>query len=85
MMAEITYRLQRRLKIAAYLLIAGLLVEAVTFYWSSPLSFMLFIGVGGTLIGLGIIVYLTAIVDPMNRPNATAETMFRGRKRTNFK
>ena len=79
MMAEITYRLQRRLKIAAYLLIAGLLVEAVTFYWSSPLSFMLFIGVGGTLIGLGIIVYLTAIVDPINRPNVTAETMFRGR------
>ena len=60
-MAENTSRLQRRLKIAAYLLIAGLLVEAVTLYWSSPLSFMLFIGLGGSLIGLGIIVYLTAI------------------------
>ena len=63
-MAENTSRLQRRLKIAAYLLIAGLLVEAVTLYWSSPLSFMLFIGLGGTLIGLGIIVYLTAIAAP---------------------
>ena len=61
-MAENTSRLQRRLKIAAYLLIAGLLVEAVTLYWSSPLSFMLFIGLGGTLVGLGIIVYLVAIV-----------------------
>lgn len=70
-MAENTSRLQSRLKIAAYLLIAGLLVEAVTLYWSSPLSFMLFIGLGGTLIGLGIIVYLTAIVGPMNRRNAT--------------
>jgi hypothetical protein len=60
-MAENTSRLQRRLKIAAYLLIAGLMVEAVTLYWSSPLSFLLFIGVGGTLVGLGIIVYLIAI------------------------
>ena len=70
-MAENTSRLQRRLRIAAYLLIVGLLVEVVTLYWSSPLSFMLFIGLGGTLIGLGIIVYLTAIVGPMNRRNAT--------------
>ena len=61
-MAENTSRLQQRLKIAAYLLIAGLIVEAVTLYWSSPLSFMLFIGLGGTLVGLGIIVYLIAIV-----------------------
>ena len=61
-MAENTSRLQRRLKIAAYLLIAGLIVEAVTLYWSSPLSFMLFIGLGGTLVGLGIIVSLIAIV-----------------------
>ena len=60
-MAGNTSRLQSRLKTAAYLLIVGLLVEVVTLYWSSPLSFMLFIGLGGTLIGLGIIVYLTAI------------------------
>jgi hypothetical protein len=59
--AENTPRLQRRLKIAAYLLMAGLLVEVLTLYWSSPLSFMLFIGLGGTLVGLGIIVYLVAI------------------------
>ena len=70
-MTENTSRLQSRLKIAAYLLIVGLLVEVVTLYWSSPLSFILFIGVGGTLISLGIIVYLTAIVGPMNWRNAT--------------
>lgn len=61
-MAENSPRLQRRLKIAAYLLIAGLIVEAVTLYWSSPMSFMFFIGVSGALVGLGIIVYLVAIV-----------------------
>ena len=68
-MAENTTPLQSRLKIAAYLLIAGLLVEVVTLYWSSPLSFMLFIGLGGTLICLGIIVYLTAIVGHTNQRN----------------
>ena len=60
-MADNSPRLQRRLKIAAYLLIAGLVVEVLTLYWSSPLSFMLFIGVAGTLIALGTIVYLIAI------------------------
>ena len=63
-MDEKTSRLQRRLKIAAYLLIAGLIIQAITLYWTSPLSFMLFIGASGTLIALGIIVYLIAIVAP---------------------
>jgi membrane protein YdbS with pleckstrin-like domain len=61
-MDENTSRLQRTLKIAAYLLIAGLIIEAITLYWTSPLGFMLFIGASGTLIALGIIVYLIAIV-----------------------
>ena len=60
-MAENISRLQPRLKIAAYLLIGGLIGEAVTLYWSSPLSFILFMAVAGTLIGLGIIIYLIAI------------------------
>jgi hypothetical protein len=61
-MDETTLPLQQRLKVAAYLLIGGLLIEAGTLYWVNPLSFMLFIGLGGTLVGLGIIVYLVAIV-----------------------
>jgi membrane protein YdbS with pleckstrin-like domain len=61
-MDENSSRLQQGLKIAAYLLIAGLIIEAITLYWTSPLSFMLFIGASGTLIALGIIVYLIAIV-----------------------
>jgi membrane protein YdbS with pleckstrin-like domain len=61
-MNENISRLQQRLKVAAYLLIAGLIIEAVTLYWTSPLSFMLFIGVAATLMVLGIIVYLVAIV-----------------------
>jgi hypothetical protein len=61
-MADNSPRLQRRLKTAAYLLIAGLIIEVVTLYWTSPMSFIFFIGLSGTLVGLGVIVYLIAIV-----------------------
>jgi hypothetical protein len=61
-MQEDNSRLQQRLKIAAYLLIAGLIVEVITLYWFSPLSFMLFIGGGGSLVVLGVLLYLITIV-----------------------
>ena len=54
--------LQRKLKIAAYLLIAGLTVEGLTLHWAHPTSFLLFMGLGGILILAGIAIYLIAIV-----------------------
>lgn len=54
--------LQRKLKIAAYLLIAGLAVEGITLHWAHPTSFVLFIILGGVLVLAGIAVYLIAIV-----------------------
>ena len=61
-MAEEAAHLQQRLKLASYLLVVGLLIIVVTLDWTSPLSFILFIGGGGALVGLGVIVYLIAIV-----------------------
>lgn len=55
-------RLQRKLTTAAYLLTAGLLVEGTTLYWAHPTSFLLFIGLGGILVGAGIATYLFALV-----------------------
>jgi hypothetical protein len=55
-------RLQRKLKTAAWLLIAGLAVEGITLNWAHPTSFVLFIIVGGVLVFAGIMLYLTAIV-----------------------
>jgi len=55
-------RLQRKLKLAGSLLGAGLVVEGLTLYWANPLSFLLFIAVGGLLITLGIVVFLKAVV-----------------------
>jgi hypothetical protein len=54
--------LQRKLKTAAYLLIAGLAVEAITLLWVHPSSFLLFMSVGGILVLAGIATYLRAIV-----------------------
>jgi hypothetical protein len=61
-MTEKSSRLQRKLKIAAYLLIAGLAVEGISLHWAHPTSFLLFISLGGVLILAGIAIYLIAIV-----------------------
>ena len=55
-------RLQRKLKISGYLLLAGLAIEGITLNWSHPISFLLFIILGGFLILAGIAVYLIEIV-----------------------
>jgi len=57
-----TGRVQRRLKTAAWLLIAGLAVEGITIQLVHPLSFMLFILLGGALVVAGIAIFPFAIV-----------------------
>ena len=62
-MKEATSRLHRKLKIAGCLIMLGLLIEATTLYWSRPLSFLGFIGIGGFLVTAGIALYLLSIVN----------------------
>ncbi len=54
--------LHRRLKLSSILVSAGLLVEVLTLFWSHPLTFVAFIVLGGTLVGMGILLYLYSIV-----------------------
>ena len=54
--------LSRRLRISGALLILGLLVEAFSLLWSHPLAFLAFIFLGGTLMGVGILLYLYSLV-----------------------
>jgi hypothetical protein len=61
-MTDNASRLQRKLKTAAYFLIAGLAVEGITLHWAHPTSFLLFTGLGGILVLAGIAIYLIAIV-----------------------
>lgn len=54
--------LTRRLQLSGLLVGLGLAVEALTLAWSHPTAFLAFLLVGGTLVGLGVLLYLYAIV-----------------------
>jgi hypothetical protein len=55
---------QRKLRLAGALLVLGLLAEIVSLVWEKPLAFILFVGVGGTLTLIGLILYLYSLVNP---------------------
>lgn len=54
--------LQHRLKFAGLFLIGGLIIAAVTLFWSHPISFMINLFISTVLIIVGIIIYLYSIV-----------------------
>lgn len=49
--------LEKRLRVAGTMVILGLLVELGTLHWSHPTAFLLFLFLGGALMGLGILFY----------------------------
>ncbi len=55
-------KLENRLRFAGVLVILGLLVELISLHWAHPTAFLLFIFLGGTLIFLGIVLYLFSLV-----------------------
>jgi len=58
----------RRLRLAGLLVVLGLIVEAVTLFWSHPTAFLVFLGLGALLVGLGVLCYLFAIVTDPSAP-----------------
>jgi hypothetical protein len=54
--------IEKRLQIAAILIILGLLVEAVCLLWARPLAFLIFVGIGMLLMFAGIVFYLISLV-----------------------
>ncbi|MCG3159097.1 MAG: hypothetical protein JMDDDDMK_00073 [Acidobacteria bacterium] len=61
-------KIEKRIRLAGILLIAGLLVELVTLRWSHPTAFLFFLLLGGTLMALGIIIYLFSLVSAESKP-----------------
>lgn len=53
---------ERRLRIAGILILVGLSVELLTLRWSHPTAFLFFLLLGGTLMVLGILLYLLTLV-----------------------
>ena len=64
------YRTQRLLRWAGGLIAAGLLVQLVTLYWSHPIAFLVFIGLGFSLVAAGIVVFMLFLM----RKTAPEET-----------
>ena len=69
MMTQLT-KIERRIRLAGILLIAGLLVELITLQWSHPTAFLFFLMLGGALMALGIAIYLFSLVSAENKPPA---------------
>ena len=63
-MSEPITTMGRRIQISALLILLGLLVEAASFLWASPLAFFLFLIGGGGLTVLGIGFFLLSLVRP---------------------
>lgn len=57
-----TPAMDRWLRISALLVFTGLLVELVTVFWSHPTSFLVFLTAGGSLIVLGVALYLLSLL-----------------------
>lgn len=55
-------KMTARLRLAGVLIFGGLLIEALTLTWNNPIAFLVFLGIGGLLIGLGMLVYLLSLV-----------------------
>lgn len=53
---------RRNLGRAGILIVLGLLVEALTLFWSHPTAFLFFAGIGVGLVLLGIVLYLWTVL-----------------------
>jgi hypothetical protein len=56
-----TNAFDRKLQISGMILIVGLVVEGLCLLSGSPIGFILFVGVGGLLIAIGILYYLYSL------------------------
>jgi hypothetical protein len=62
--------MQRRIRRSGLFVLLGLGVEVATLLWRSPLSFFVFMFLGGALVGLGIVTFLLSLVSPEARREA---------------
>jgi hypothetical protein len=52
----------KQIRVSAILLILGLLIESLTFLWNHPISFWVFLFVGGGFVLSGIVVFLYTFI-----------------------
>jgi hypothetical protein len=55
-------KMERRLEVSGTLILMGLLVEAICLLWSRPIAFVVFVLLGGLLVGVGVLLFLYSLV-----------------------
>ena len=60
--------MQRLIRIAAALVLTGLLIEFFSLHWNSPLAFLLSAFVGIPLVGVGSVIFLYSLVSVRDEP-----------------
>ena len=58
-----TSPIERKLQLSGIILILGLVVESLCLLGHGPIAFMFFVGLGGVLFAVGILLYLYSLVD----------------------
>jgi hypothetical protein len=53
--------IEQRIRWAGVLIVAGLILQMLTFPWTHPLAFVCFLLVGCPLVGAGILIYLYSL------------------------
>jgi hypothetical protein len=56
-----TNAFDRKLQISGIVLVVGLIVEGLCLLSGSPIGFILFVGIGGLLIAIGVLYYLYSL------------------------
>ncbi len=61
--------LERRLQISGIILILGLVVEALCLLGHGPIAFIVYVGLGGVLFAVGILLYLYSLASAKVEPS----------------
>ena len=64
--------MERRIRISALLTSIGLVVALISLLIPHPLAFVMFLGIGVTLVVIGVIYYLVSLVREPTPPTAPA-------------
>lgn len=59
---------EKRRQVAGVSLVLGLVIEALCLTWSTPITFVIFVAIGGLFMFVGIALYLYSLVSDLNVP-----------------
>jgi predicted membrane channel-forming protein YqfA (hemolysin III family) len=55
-------QLEKRRQFAGVFIVLGLVIEALCLIWSTPIAFVIFVAIGGLLMLVGIVLFLSSLV-----------------------